>query len=41
LGRIYYEMGRRKDAIEWWKRGLTINPNYEPVKNKLKEVGAL
>jgi len=41
LGRIYYEMGRRKEAIEWWRKGLSINPNYEPVKNKLKEVGAL
>lgn len=41
LGRIYYEIGRKKDAIDWWKKGLSINPNYEPVKNKLKEVGAL
>lgn len=41
LGRIYYEMGRKKEGIDWWKKALSINPNYEPVKNKLKEVGAM
>ncbi|MCS7232709.1 MAG: tetratricopeptide repeat protein [Synergistetes bacterium] len=41
LGRVYYEMGRKDEGIKWWKKALTINPNYEPVKSKLKEVGAM
>ncbi|MBC7331893.1 MAG: tetratricopeptide repeat protein [Synergistetes bacterium] len=41
LGRVYYEIGNKAKAIKWWKKGIAINPNYEPIRKKLVEVGAL
>ncbi len=41
IGRIYYEIGRRSEAIKWWRRGLKINPNYKPIREKLAKAGAL
>ncbi len=41
IGRIYYEIGRRSEAIKWWRRGLRINPNYKPIREKLAKAGAL
>ncbi|MBU1122925.1 MAG: tetratricopeptide repeat protein [Candidatus Omnitrophota bacterium] len=35
LGLIYEEVDRKDDAIEVWKRGLVVDPNYAPILNSL------
>ncbi|MDB5209623.1 MAG: Penicillin-binding protein 4* 4* [Sediminibacterium sp.] len=36
LAKTYEELGRKQDAIIWYKKTLTLNPGYEEAKNRLK-----
>ena len=38
LAKTYEKLGRKKDAIIWYKKTLAINPGYEEAKNRLKEL---
>ena len=38
LAKTYEELGRKNDAIIWYKKTLAINPGYEEAKNRLKEL---
>ncbi len=37
-GNIYLNMGKKKDALDCYKKALSINENYEPAKKNLKFV---
>jgi tetratricopeptide (TPR) repeat protein len=37
-GNILFNMGKKKDAIECYKKALDINPNYEPAKKNIQLV---
>lgn len=41
MANIYFSMGRKNEAIVYYKKALLINPVYEEAKNRLKELGAL
>jgi tetratricopeptide (TPR) repeat protein len=36
LAKTYEELGRKEDAITYYKKVLAINPGYEEAKNRLK-----
>jgi CubicO group peptidase (beta-lactamase class C family) len=36
LGKIYEELGRKQDAIIWYKKALEVSPTYEEARNRLK-----
>ncbi len=36
LAKTYEILGRKEDAIIWYKKVLTLNPGYEEAKNRLK-----
>jgi CubicO group peptidase (beta-lactamase class C family) len=36
LGKIYEELGRKQDAIIWYKKALDVSPTYEEARNRLK-----
>ena len=38
LAKTYEKLGRKNDAIIWYKKTLAINPGYEEAKNRLKEL---
>ncbi len=38
LAKTYEELGRKEDAIIWYKKTLAINAGYEEAKNRLKEL---
>jgi CubicO group peptidase (beta-lactamase class C family) len=38
LAKTYQELGRKEDAIIWYKKTLAINAGYEEAKNRLKEL---
>jgi CubicO group peptidase (beta-lactamase class C family) len=38
LAKTYEELGRKEDAITWYKKTLAITPGYEEAKNRLKEL---
>jgi tetratricopeptide (TPR) repeat protein len=35
-GNIYINLGKKKDAMECYKKAIEINPNYELARNNLK-----
>jgi len=39
LAKTYEALGRKKEAIEWYKKVLALNPKYEEARNRLKELG--
>ncbi|MFN8345088.1 MAG: serine hydrolase, partial [Spirosomataceae bacterium] len=39
LAKTYETLGRKEDAIVYYKKVLAVNPNYEEAKNRLKELG--
>lgn len=40
LAKTYEELGRKEDAIVYYKKVLAVNPGYEEAKNRLKELGS-
>lgn len=38
LAKTYEELGRKEDAIVYYKKVLAVNPGYEEAKNRLKEL---
>ncbi len=38
LAKTYEMLGRKKDAIAWYKKVITLTPTYEEAKNRLKEL---
>ena len=38
LAKTYEKLGRKEDAIIWYKKVLVLNPGYEEAKNRLKEL---
>ena len=38
LAKTYEKLGRKEDAIKWYKKVLVLNPGYEEAKNRLKEL---
>lgn len=38
LAKTYEKLGRKNEAIIWYKKTLAINPGYEEAKNRLKEL---
>ena len=36
MGNIYSALGKKQDAIRFYKKALEINPGYEEAKNRLK-----
>jgi CubicO group peptidase (beta-lactamase class C family) len=38
LAKTYEELGRKEDAIVYYKKTLAVNPGYEEAKNRLKEL---
>lgn len=38
LAKTYEILGRKHDAIIWYKKVLQVNPNYEEARNRLKEL---
>jgi CubicO group peptidase (beta-lactamase class C family) len=38
LAKTYEIIGRKEDAINWYKKVLKLNPGYEEAKNRLKEL---
>jgi CubicO group peptidase (beta-lactamase class C family) len=38
LAKTYEIIGRKEDAINWYKKVLQLNPGYEEAKNRLKEL---
>jgi hypothetical protein len=34
----YEALSRKDDAINWYKKTLAVNPNFEEAKNRLKEL---
>jgi CubicO group peptidase (beta-lactamase class C family) len=38
MGNIYLKLGRKDDAITYYKKALTIYPGYEEARNRLKEL---
>jgi CubicO group peptidase (beta-lactamase class C family) len=41
LAKTYEALGRKEDAIAWYRKVLTLNPKYEEARNKLKELGVI
>jgi tetratricopeptide (TPR) repeat protein len=39
LGVACEQLGRREEAIIWWKRALRVDPNYELARWRLNEIG--
>jgi tetratricopeptide (TPR) repeat protein len=35
LGDVEYKLGNKSKAIEWWKKGLEIDPDHEQLKKKI------
>lgn len=40
LAKTYEKLGRKADAIIWYKKTLALNPGYEEAKNRLKDLEA-
>ena len=40
LAKTYEELGRKEDAVIWYKKVLAVNPKFEEAKNRLKELEA-
>ena len=38
LAKTYEELGRKEDALVYYKKVLAVNPGYEEAKNRLKEL---
>jgi CubicO group peptidase (beta-lactamase class C family) len=38
MARVYEALGRREDAIRWFKKTLVVNPGFEEAKNRLREL---
>ena len=38
LAKTYEALGRKEDAITWYKKVLSLTPGYEEAKNRLKEL---
>jgi len=38
LAKTYEKLGRKQDAIIWYKKALAISPKYEEARNRLKEL---
>lgn len=38
LAKTYEKLGRKDDAIIWYKKVLALNPGYEEAKNRLKNL---
>lgn len=38
LASTYQVLGRKEEAIKWFKRVLELNPNYQEARSKLKEL---
>lgn len=38
LAKTYEKLGRKEDAVTWYKKVLVINPGYEEAKNRLKDL---
>jgi CubicO group peptidase (beta-lactamase class C family) len=36
LGKTYEELGRKADAIIWYKKAIAVTPNYQEAINRLK-----
>ncbi|MBL0183024.1 MAG: tetratricopeptide repeat protein [Chitinophagaceae bacterium] len=36
LAKTYEVLGRKEDAVTWYKKVLVLNPGYEEAKNRLK-----
>lgn len=36
LAKIYEQLGRKEDAMVWYKKALLITPGYEEARNRLK-----
>lgn len=39
LGTLYYEMGRPKEAIDFWRMALKLDPSDKALKSYLQEMG--
>lgn len=39
LGTLYYEMGKKKEALELWRRALKIEPSDDNLKEYLQKLG--
>lgn len=39
MGTIYSALGRRQEAIQYYKKTLVVSPFYEEARNRLKELG--
>jgi CubicO group peptidase (beta-lactamase class C family) len=40
LAKVYEKLGRREEAISWYKKVLALTPGYEEARNRLKELEA-
>jgi len=38
LAKTYEKLGRKEDAVTWYKKVLVLNPGYEEAKNRLKDL---
>lgn len=38
MANVYLALGRKEDAIKYYKKALEINPIYEEARNRLKEI---
>lgn len=38
MGNVYFETGKKQEAIPYYKKALSINAGYEEAKNRLKEL---
>ncbi len=39
LGKTYELLGRKEDAVRWYKKAMEINPKNEEARNRLKDAG--
>lgn len=39
LAKTYDALGRKQDAVSWYRKTLTLNPKNEEARNRLRELG--